>query len=109
MPTNEEITQVFPKMMDSFQPEKAEGLNALIQFDLSGDNGGLYWIKIAGGAVEHGQGPATNPAMTLKTSADDFHALVNGNLNPMQAFMMGKIKVTDVGLAMKMMNAFKLG
>jgi len=46
--------------------------------------------------------------MTVRSSADDFYALVNGQLNPMQAFMMGKLKVTDMGLGMKMTQIFGL-
>jgi len=108
MPSSEEIAQIFPKMTDRFQADKATDVNATIQFDLSGDNGGLYWVKIANGSVEHGQGEV-QADMTLKSSADDFYALVNGDLNPMQAVMFGKIKVSDVGLGMKMMSIFNMG
>lgn len=108
MPTQEEIAAVFPEMTQRFQPEKAEGVDATILFDLSGDNGGQYWVKIADGTVEHGEGEV--PAdMTVKSSADDFYELVNGDLNPMQAVMFGKVKVSDVGLGMKMMSIFNLG
>jgi len=42
--------------------------------------------------------------MTLRTSADDFAGMVAGKMNPMQAFMMGKIKIQgDTGIAMKLM------
>ena len=47
--------------------------------------------------------------MTVKASAEDFFAIATGQMNPMQAFMMGKIKVTDTNLALKMMNWFGLG
>ncbi|QPC81229.1 SCP2 sterol-binding domain-containing protein [Phototrophicus methaneseepsis] len=108
MPTQEEIAAVFPEMMARFQPEKAEGTNVTIQFDLSGDNGGLYWVTIADGTAEYGEG-SKEADMTVKASADDFYALVNGDLNPMQAVMFGKVKVSDVGLGMKMMSIFNLG
>lgn len=106
MPTSEEIKATIPQMLDRFNPEKATGVDAIIQFNLTGDNGGAYWIKIANGEVDHGEGEAQDVSMTFSSSADDFYALVNGNLNPMQAFMMGKIKVTDTGLGMKMINIF---
>lgn len=109
MASKEEVGQIFNQMENSFKPEKAEGVNATIQFDLSGENGGKYWVKINDGSVTHGEGDVGEPDMTLRSSADDFHALVNGNLNPMQAVMMGKIKISDVQLGMKMMNMFQLG
>jgi putative sterol carrier protein len=108
MATSQEISEIFPRMVERFQADKAGDLNATIQFDLSGDNGGLYWVQIANGTCTAGEGAAENPQMTVRSSADDFYALVNGQLNPMQAFMMGKLKVTDMGLGMKMTQIFGL-
>lgn len=107
MATSAEIAQIFPVMAERLIPNKAEGVNAIIQFDLSGDNGGLYWLRISEGKCEAGQGQADNPKMTLKASADDYHAMVTGSLNPMQAFMSGKIKIQgDMSLAMKLQTMF---
>ena len=104
MASREEVAGVFPEMVQRFDPKKAEGLNASIQFDLSGDNGGSYWLRIADGKMEAGEGKADDAKMTLKASADDFISMMTGKLNPMQAFMTGKIKIQgDTGLAMKLM------
>lgn len=108
MATQEEINGIFPQMMENFQADKAEGVNSTIQFDLSGDNGGLYWVKIADGAVTHGEGDV-EADMTVKAAADDFYGIANGETNPMQAFMMGKIKLDDMGLGMKMISMFGMG
>jgi len=110
MPTNTEIAQIFPTMCERFIPAKAEGLNAIIQFDLSGDNGGLYWLRIAEGTCESGEGQAENPKMTLKAQADDWFAVSTGAMNPMQAFMSGKIKIQgDMSMAMKLQTLFATG
>ena len=107
MTTREEVAQIFPVMCERFIPSKAEGLNATIQFNLTGDNGGLYWLKIGNGTCEAGEGQAENPKMTLKAAADDWHAVSSGKLNAMQAFMSGKLKIEgDMGLAMKMQTMF---
>lgn len=104
MATQAEVASIFPTMVQRFDPKKAEGLNATIQFDLSGDNGGLYWLRFANGTAETGQGQSESPRMTLKSTADDFASMISGSLNPMQAFMTGKIKIQgDTGLAMKLM------
>jgi len=108
MATQEEINGIFPAMMANFQADKAAGVNATIQFDLSGDNGGLYWVKIEEGSVSHGEGDV-EADMTLKAAADDFHGIASGETNPMQAFMMGKIKLDDMGLGMKMIAMFGMG
>jgi len=106
MATSQEIQQIFPRMVERFQADKAGDLNAPIQFDLSGDNGSQYWIRIENGTCTTGTGPADNASMTVRATADDFFALVMGQINPMQAFMMGKLKVTDMGLGMKMTQIF---
>ncbi|MFN8529622.1 MAG: SCP2 sterol-binding domain-containing protein [Anaerolineae bacterium] len=102
--SREDIAKIFPTMVERFDPKKAEGINAAIQFDLSGENGGQWWLKIADGKAESGEGTTDNTKMTLKATADDFGSMMTGSLNPMQAFMMGKIKVVgDTGLALKLM------
>ena len=45
--------------------------------------------------------------MTIKGTADDYAAMAQGSLNPMQAFMSGRIKIQgDMALAMKFMSLF---
>lgn len=98
-----DIKQLFEQMAAKFDPKKAEGVNAVVQFDLSGENGGQYWVKIADGKLESGQGLAENPKVTLKATGEDWLAVTSGTLNPMQAFMSGKIKIQgDMGLALKL-------
>lgn len=107
MPTNEEIAQIFPDMVSRFVPSKAEGVDAVIQFNLSGENGGLFWIKVSNGTCTSGVGEVENPRMTLKAAADDWYAVSTGKLNAMQAFMSGKLKIEgDMGMAMKLQTMF---
>ncbi len=103
MPEVTAVAQVFSHIEEGFHPEKAEGMDAVFQFVLSGDNGGNYWVKVANKQVEAHEGMHESPTMTLRSSSEDFLALVNGQLNPMTAFMQGKIKVQgDMGLALKL-------
>jgi len=107
MATAEEIKGIFPEMVNRLDSGKASGIDATIQFDLSGDNGGLYWVKIADGNGESGEGAVENPTMTLKAAADDWFAVSTGQMNAMQAFMSGKIKIQgDMSIAMKMQSLF---
>ncbi|MBI1277045.1 MAG: sterol carrier protein [Anaerolineaceae bacterium] len=107
MASQAEIAEIFPIMASRFIPSKAEGVNATIQFNLSGDNGGLFWLTIADGTCVAGEGQAENPKMTLKASADDWHAVSTGKMGAMQAFMSGKIKIEgDMGMAMKLQTMF---
>ncbi|MEQ8677953.1 MAG: SCP2 sterol-binding domain-containing protein [Aggregatilineales bacterium] len=105
MPTSAEIADM---MVAGFDASKAQGVNATLQFDLSGDEGGQFYLTIDDGTITKVDGVATDPNMTLKASAEDYYAVATGKLNPMQAFMSGKIKIQgDMSMAMKMQGMFK--
>ena len=107
MATADEVKSTFPEMMERFIPEKADGVNATIAIDLSGENGGSFWIRVADGSAESGAGEQSDATMTVKATADDWHAVATGQMNAMQAFMTGKLKIMgDMGLAMKMQTMF---
>ncbi|MCY4147461.1 MAG: SCP2 sterol-binding domain-containing protein [Chloroflexi bacterium] len=107
MADSQAIRATFAGMVEQFAPDKAAGLDATIAFNLAGDNGGLFWIKIADGAAEAGAGSIASADMTVNASADDWFAVASGELNPLQAFMTGKLKIQgDMGLAMKMQSLF---
>ncbi len=100
---------LFAKMPAAFDPSRAEGVNATVQIDLTGENGGTWVVNIAAGKVNVTQTPVDNPTLTLTMDATDYTDMVTGKLNPMNAFMGGKIKLQgDMGLAMKFQSMFKL-
>lgn len=110
MPKVTTIQEIFDGMPGAFLAEKAVGLNAVIQFEMTGEDGGAYYATIANGQCTVTQGIAPNPTMTLSATAADYIRIVNGELNPMQAFMQGKVKMKgDMSLAMKMQQFFKPG
>ncbi|MFO7172212.1 MAG: SCP2 sterol-binding domain-containing protein [Bacillota bacterium] len=86
-------------------PERLQGLSAVYQFELTGEGGGTYHVRIADGQAAVVEGPAQDAGCTIQMEAADFQALVAGRLNPMTAFMTGKLKVRgDLSLAMKLQS-----
>ena len=93
----------------AFRPEMAEGVEAVIQYKLTGDQGGNYIITIHDGKCTVAEGEAENPAMTLTADGIDFRDVLLGVANGMQYFMMGKLKLAgDLNLAMKLTSFFKM-
>jgi len=100
---------LFDKMPAAFNPAAAEGVTAVIQIELTGDNAGTWVINIADGKVDVSKDPVEDPTMTLTMDSNDYTDMVSGTLNPMNAFMQGKIKLAgDMGLAMKFQSMFKM-
>jgi putative sterol carrier protein len=104
-----EARKMIEGMPASFKPDKAGSAQADIQLALTGDGGGEWLVQIADGKCEVREEEAAGPDVTVTMDAADFVALTRGQLNAVQAFMGGKIKVSgNVGLVMQMMNWFDL-
>jgi putative sterol carrier protein len=102
--------ETFQLMQQHFNPNAARGLNATYQFELSGDDGGTYALKLADGACEYIPGGVEQPSITLKLSAKDWMQIVAGTLNPQMAFLTQRIKADgDLSLAMRLTSIFPRG
>jgi putative sterol carrier protein len=101
--------QIVEHMPEFLIPEKAGSTKATIAFDLSGDQAGKWWVKIADGKAESGKGePAEPPNLTLLADSADWVKIMTGQLDGTSAFMQGKLKIKgDMGLAIKMQSLFK--
>lgn len=76
------------------------GLGSSIKF--ATDVGNVFLS--ADGVVSNEDNPAD---CTIKVSQSDLEGLMSGDLNPMTAFMFGKIKIDgDMGVAMKLKDLF---
>jgi putative sterol carrier protein len=96
-------------MPKAFIPEKAVGVDAVIQYHLSGEEAGDWIIRIKDGACSVEQGVYENPSMTLSADSQDYKDVILGKINGMNAFMEGKLKLAgDLNLAMKLTSFFKM-
>jgi|ERR1700731_79182 len=85
--------QVFDGMRQSFQADKAKGVRARYQWELSGPNGGEWWIDVNDGTFKMGRGKIDNPSVTFITSDNDWVAMSNGQLKGTWAYLTGRLKV----------------
>ncbi len=92
-PENSTPQQVFDGMRQSFQAAKAKGVHARYQWELSGPNGGGWWIDVNDGTFKMGRGKIDNPTVTFVTSDKDWVAMSNGKLKGSWAYVTGRLKV----------------
>ena len=92
-PANSTPQEVFDGMRQSFQAEKAKGVHLRYQWQLSGANGGEWWIKVNDGKFEMGRGKVDKPDVTFVTSDKNWVALSNGTLGGKWAFFTGRLKI----------------
>ena len=101
------VEDLMKKMPDAFLPDKAEGVDAVIQFHLG--KGGDWICTIRDKTCTAEQGVIEEPNLTLTAEADDYIDMITGKLNPMTAIATKKVLLKgDLNLAMKYMNLFEL-
>ena len=106
--TDYTIQQIMEHLPEAFVADNAVGINAVVQGRFTGAEAGDWAIAIRDGACTVQPGTDPKPQLTLTMDSQDFKDLINGKLNPMTAFMQGKIKLSgDIALAMKFTNLFK--
>jgi putative sterol carrier protein len=103
------VAEIFQRLPDAFQPEAAGDTEAVIAFRLSGAEAGDWTVTIAHGTATVEQGGHADPTLTFSADSEDFVALITGELEPMSAFMRGKLQLDgSIGLALKFAEMFKV-
>src|ERR1700720_3096298 len=99
--------EVFDNMPSRFKKDAAKGLNAVYQFDLSGDGGGKWQVLINNDQWGGEEGAHPSPNITISMAAQDYLDMLAGKLNGQMAFMTGKLRIMgDMGLALRMQSIF---
>lgn len=89
----------------SLDISSVQGINGVMFFDLSGEGGGQWTLTLKDEGVTVESGKTATPNVTFSMAAQDFIAIANGTLNPISAFMQGKVRVSgDMGLAMRLQS-----
>ncbi len=96
-------TEYFETIQERFKADEAKGVTATFVYELAGNGGGTWTVRITDGAVSVEPGGAPDPTVTYKISADDYVKLANGQLNGAKAFLTRKLKVSgSIPMAQKM-------
>ena len=107
IPKLETVADIFATLPSRFKKEKAVGKNLNMEFKF---DAATYYVKINDGnleinkAVDSGQNAVD---CTVETDDVTYIAVETGKLNPQEAFMTGKIKVSDLMKMMEFGGLFK--
>jgi putative sterol carrier protein len=102
------VAETFESMLSNFHPEKADGLNKTLQWNISGNDTEKWAIHVHDQNCELIPGGVEQPDLLFQASEKDWLALSQGELDGMVAFMTGKLKVAgDMGLMMKVRVLFQ--
>jgi putative sterol carrier protein len=104
----EVLKNIFAGMQEAFRPEKAQGVNSTLQYDITTSSGTKQWsVKIENGTCTTSEGPTDDPRLTLVIGLVDFIRLILGQADGTQMFMSGKLKLQgDMMFAMQMQGFF---
>ncbi|MFH1060070.1 MAG: SCP2 sterol-binding domain-containing protein, partial [Pseudomonadota bacterium] len=102
--TCRELLQMMPL---GFKPAAAEGLKAIYQFEVSGDEEFTAHLSIAEGKCAYHDGPAEKASVVVKTPASVWLDIAQGRLDGQSAFMSGKYRTEgDIMLLMRLKSLF---
>ena len=100
-----DINTLLDTMQQRFNPAAAAGMDEVFQYDIDGE--GSWHIQIKQDQCTISEADATEASVTLSMSKDTFTAVMLGETDGMQAFMMGDIKASgDVMLATRLPDLF---
>lgn len=105
-----QVSDFFAMVPERVNKDKITGMNCVYQFNIEGENGGKWAVKVADGDATVTEGASESPSITLTMTDENFVNLVTGKLNGQTAFLTGKLKIQgDMTLAMKLASVFSLG
>ncbi|GMV43344.1 MAG: hypothetical protein AMXMBFR64_50600 [Myxococcales bacterium] len=109
-PAASSVSDYFETLPARFVASASIGLDAVFQWDITGNGGGTWHAVVQHGALTVAEGPHPSPNVTLTVGAGDYVEMVNGRLNGMLLFTTGRAKIAgDISLAMRMQSLFPAG
>lgn len=106
--TEQVLDRIFQGMEERFQPEKAQGVDAQIQWIVTDDGTEhTYLTSISDGNCTVSKDMAEQPKVSLKTDVVSFSKLITGQAQGPQLFMAGRLKVSgDIMFSQRITSFF---
>ncbi len=89
-----------------FNPEKAVGVDVIVNIDIIGDNGGKWIVLIKKQILTVEKGIHNCPTLSLTMKEKDYLNIINGKLSGEKAFFSGKLKLKgNISQALRLKDA----
>lgn len=92
-PRNKTVKQMTQSLPHYFQPQIAQGTEAVFQFSIFGDEEFYGYIVIKDGDNEYFEGKYETPDITIISNSAIWQEVLRGKLTAQKAFMTGRLKV----------------
>ena len=97
----------FAALPEKFDAGAAGNLSAVFYFAVTGEGGGDFAVKVADGKCTVEKAKPADPNLTVTMDATDAAAITAGELDPVSAFMAGRLQVEgDISLALRLQDLF---
>ncbi len=93
---------------DKVNKEAITGMETVFHFDVTGEGGGQYTLKLKDNKLVVEEGLQGEAKCTVKASNDNLMGVIDGSVNAVMALMMGKIKIDHQGELLKYAKLFGL-
>jgi putative sterol carrier protein len=106
--TKEVLDRIFQGMQERFLPEKAQGVDAKVQFVITDEGREYpYGVEFANGTCKAEAGQIDSPKVTITTSVVPFAKMIGGQAEGTQLFMRGQLRAQgDLMFATRLMTFF---
>lgn len=104
----ETVKEIIDSMPSHFNPDAAAGLDAVFQFEISGDQAGQYYVVVKDQKCQIVEGSHGSPNVTFSIASNDFVDMMTGKISGQAAFFSGKLRVSgDLMLAQRLEGLFR--
>lgn len=88
-------SELFERMPSRFDPARSDGVDLVVQFVLTGTDGGIWVVTLRDRAlqVEMNAEERADATLTIRASADDYVRIANGDLSGADAFTTQRLAI----------------
>lgn len=98
----ENVEGIIHSIEERFNAQSARGVDAVFQFDISGDQAGQWYLTVKDQSCRITEGAHDSPNVTFSMAGCDFVEMMTGKITGQAAFFSGKLRVSgDLMLAQR--------